>query len=357
MEIKRIIIIVSFLFLASILSFAQVPEVKEKEVTLFLRHQSYPSYTRIVLEGVEEILREAKVLRMDSGSQFSIEFKKKNFQMQPSTLSINDGLVKSIELIDKGDKKIVNIFFEKIPHDYKSFFLKDPPRRVLDIFKEAPVTSSTSKAVVVIDPGHGGSDTGAKGLSGLHEKVLTLDIALRLKTLLQKIPEIKVILTRSSDIAIPLRERAFVGNSNKAGLFISLHGNTPFGKSKKDFTIYLLPPGESKPEEERDPYYWDIQYEKGVKESNHLAVSLKESLRKGSDGDVLIKEASILGLMGVEAPSVLIEVPMIPEEEKKLQKESYKNKIASNIMEGIINYIKKRSETGRSEGEGIRQGP
>ncbi len=342
MEKKRIIIISAFLLLSSLQVLAQAPEVKPNGITLLLRYQSYPAYTRIVLEGDEETLKETKVLRMDSGLQFSIEFKKKPSLITPENLSINDGLVKTVELIEKGDKKILNILLEKAPHDYKSFLLKEPPRRVIDIYK-GPVTTSVPRSVIVIDPGHGGTDIGAKGPSGLQEKVLALDIALRLKALLQKNPEIKVILTRNSDVAVPLRERAFVGNSNKADLFISFHGISSFSKASKNFIVYILS-AEQKTEQNRNPYLWDIQHEKSVKESKRLAESIKESLEKGADSDILIKDAPILGLMGVEAPSVLLEIPMVTEEEKKLQKDSYKNKMASNIMDGIINFIKKKAE-------------
>jgi N-acetylmuramoyl-L-alanine amidase len=354
MEKKRIIIISAFLLLSSLQVLAQAPEVKPNGITILLRYQSYPAYTRIVLEGDEETLKETKVLRMDSGLQFSIEFKKKPSLIKPETLSINDGLVKAVELIEKGDKKILNILLEKAPHDYKSFLLKEPPRRVIDLYK-VPVTTSVPRTVIVIDPGHGGTDAGAKGISGLKEKVLTLDMALRLKTLLQKIPEIKVVLTRSSDIAVPLRERAFIGNSNKADLFVSLHGNSSFGKSSKGFILYVLPPHEPKTEENRNPYLWDIQHMRSLKESKRLAESLKETLEKELGENIMIKEAPILGLMGVEAPSVLLEIPMVAEEEKKLQKDSYKNKIASNIMDGIFNFFKRKPETGRPEGETTRQ--
>lgn len=347
---KKIPFILFSIFITALQVVAQTPEVKTKETIISLRYQSYQTYTRVVLEGDEDILREAKVLR-NGDSQFSIEFKKKTFAIKPSTLSVKDGLVNSIEFIEKGDKKILNILFEKAPYDYKSFFLKDPPRRVLDIYKGPAISSSNAKATVVIDPGHGGLSPGAVSPSGLQEKVLTLDIALRIRNLLQKNPNIKVILTRTSDVAIPLRERAYIGNTNKADLFISLHGNGSFGKSRRPFAIYLLQTVESKIQEDRSPYLWDIQYEKAVKESNRLAEILRDSLKKDRGEDIIIREAPILELMGVEAPAVLVEIPMGSEEEKNLQKESYKNKIAADLLEGIINYIKKKHESTRPEGE------
>jgi N-acetylmuramoyl-L-alanine amidase len=354
---KKTIFILSFILLLFLQVSAQAPELKSKEITLLLRYQSYPAYTRIVIEGEEEILKEAKVLR-NGDSKFSIEFKKKTFLIKPSALSVKDGLVSDIEVVEKGDKKILNILLEKAPYEYKSFFLKDPPRRVLDIYRVPAVSSSSiAKATVVIDPGHGGASIGAVGTSGLQEKVLTLDIALRLKAQLQKNPDIKVILTRSSDLSVPLRERAFIGNTNKADLFISLHGNSSFGKTRREFAIYILPPAETKTKEDTNPYLWDIQHEKAVKESNRLAEALKESLKQIRGEDIKIKEAPILELMGVDAPSVLLEIPMGPEEEKSLQKESYKNKIASDLSEGMIGYLKKRSESIRPVGiDSYREG-
>lgn len=353
---KKILIILSIILLAALRGIAQTPEVKQKDTSLILRYQTYPAYTRIVLEGDEEILKEAKVLR-NGDSQFSIEFKKKPSEIKPSTLSIYDGVVRSVELIEKGDKKTLSIILEIIPKDYKSFLLKNPARRVIDIYKEAltfsstqtSTTSTSAKVTVVIDPGHGGPGSGIVSSSGLQEKVLTLDLALRIKTFLQKNHDIRVILTRTSDVAVPLRDRAYMGNSNKADLFISLHGNNSFGKSKKEFAIYILPV-DIKTYEERTPYLWDILHEKAIKESSRLAETLKEGIKKNRGGDINIREAPILELLGVEAPSVLLEVPMGPEEEKNLQKESYKNKIASDICEGIITYIRKKMESVRLEG-------
>jgi len=322
---------------------AQTPEVKPMESALILRSQSYPTYTRIVLEGDGEILRETKVLR-GGDSEFIIEFKKKPFSIKPTTLSIKDGLVRSVEFLEKGDKKILTIFLEKAPQDYKSFLLKDPPRRVLDLYK-VPLSSVSSspapspKAMIVIDPGHGGPDSGAVNPSGLQEKVVVLDIAFRIKTLLQRNPDIRVTLTRTSDVAVSLRERAYIGNSNRASIFISLHGNSSFGKSKKGFIIYHLP-AEYKSPEERNPFLWDIQYQKSLNGSIHLADILKEALKKGRGEEINVREAPILELLGVEASSVLLEIPMGPEEEKNLQREDYKNRIASEVVEAIINYIK-----------------
>src|SRR6185437_3016093 len=75
---------------------------------------------------------------------------------------------------------------------------------------------------IVIDPGHGGRDPGAQA-NGLTEADLTLDIALRLETLLEQQPGIQVILTRRTDVYVPLQERTAIANRADADLFLSIH--------------------------------------------------------------------------------------------------------------------------------------
>lgn len=87
---------------------------------------------------------------------------------------------------------------------------------------EEPVRLKT----VIIDPGHGGKDSGAIGL-GSKEKDIVLDIALRVRDYLKKyLPELNVIMTRDKDVFVPLNERAAIANENEADLFVSIHANS-----------------------------------------------------------------------------------------------------------------------------------
>lgn len=78
---------------------------------------------------------------------------------------------------------------------------------------------------IVIDPGHGGEDPGCAGKSGLREKDVVLDVAKRLKKILESKENMEVILTRETDIFIPVENRTVVANQSQADLFISIHAN------------------------------------------------------------------------------------------------------------------------------------
>jgi len=91
-----------------------------------------------------------------------------------------------------------------------------------------PVVDLSSPGVlrtVVLDPGHGGSDTGVRGAGGTLEKTLTLQVATRLKTAIESRLGLRVLLTRDADIDVPIDRRSALANNNKADLFISLHAN------------------------------------------------------------------------------------------------------------------------------------
>ena len=92
---------------------------------------------------------------------------------------------------------------------------------------------------IVIDPGHGGHDPGAKG-KGVTEAELVLDVALRLEKLLQKVPGVEVILTRRTDDFIPLPERTAIANREGADLFLSIHANASTSGQAHGIETYFL---------------------------------------------------------------------------------------------------------------------
>src|SRR5206468_5191387 len=92
---------------------------------------------------------------------------------------------------------------------------------------------------IVIDPGHGGHDPGAKG-KGVTEAELVLDVALRLEKLLQKVPGVEVILTRRTDEFIALPERTAVANREGADLFLSIHANASTSLQAHGIETYFL---------------------------------------------------------------------------------------------------------------------
>src|SRR4029079_18015431 len=135
-----------------------------------------------------------------------------------------------------------------------------PPRFVIDFYRKANGASPTSaqavapaaqapptllpsttpeKKVIVIDPGHGGSETGATGKDGAFEKDITLAIANKLKALLESNTGVRVILTRTGDQQVGLDDRTALANNNKADLFISIHANSTVHGMAKGAETYF----------------------------------------------------------------------------------------------------------------------
>ena len=93
---------------------------------------------------------------------------------------------------------------------------------------------------IVIDPGHGGHDTGTIGPTGLEEKTVVLDVALKLRKLLEQNTGCEVVMTRSGDTFVPLEERTAIANEKSADLFISIHANASQDNSARGIETYYL---------------------------------------------------------------------------------------------------------------------
>ncbi len=220
---------------------------------------------------------------------------------------------------------------------------------------------------ITIDAGHGGSDEGAIGRSGILEKDITLDIAMRLNERLKRSGFDHIHLTRKDDSEVSLQDRVAAARKAKADLFISIHVNwlpkTPinvietfyFGPSR-DQRILDLAAKENKGSEYGLSEFKDILEKLGktmkLQESKELAESIQLSLFKNiskQDENTRnhgIKRAPFVVLLGPEVPSVLAEVSCLSNEaeERKLNSESHRENIAGYLAAGIISYLKKGVE-------------
>ena len=103
-----------------------------------------------------------------------------------------------------------------------------------------PAAGVRAAAPIVIDPGHGGDETGVRSASGLEEKALALDVARRLKMVLESKLGLRALLTREGDTAMTLDERAAFANTHAGSLFISLHANAAPSPTVEGAEIYYL---------------------------------------------------------------------------------------------------------------------
>jgi N-acetylmuramoyl-L-alanine amidase len=223
------------------------------------------------------------------------------------------------------------------------------------------------KRTVVIDAGHGGHDPGAVGPSGLYEKNVVLDIAMRVREIMKKdYPFYNVILTRDSDVFIPLPERAEIANRNSADLFVSVHANSSTNRKAGGIETYLLNWSNDaealkvaarenaislkkmkQMKGELGVILASLERESKRDESVKVAGSIQNSLassvgQKYPDvNDLGVKQALFYVLVGAKMPSTLVEVSFIsnPKEEKLLAGESYRQFLARSIADGIHKYF------------------
>jgi N-acetylmuramoyl-L-alanine amidase len=213
---------------------------------------------------------------------------------------------------------------------------------------------------IVIDPGHGGRDPGTPA-KGLTEAALTLDVALRLEKLLQKEPGVEVVLTRRTDVFIPLEERTAIANRHNADLFLSIHANSSRTSSAKGVETYFLSFASSPEAEavaarensasEREMHQLPdiiraITLNNKLDESRDLATMVQDSLvttLRKSNRDVRsrgVKKAPFVVLIGAEMPSVLAEISFITnkQELQLLKTSGYKDRIAQALHAAVLRY-------------------
>ncbi len=178
-----------------------------------------------------------------------------------------------------------------------------------------PVTSLLE--TIVIDPGHGGEDIGVKGLSGVQEKDLCLELAQQLAELLKQRLGLRVILTRNADYALNPYERTAIANHNKADLFLSLHFNADFSRQQRGMDIYILEDPEAENETgglnpTEGGILWDKAQLSSLEQSHRLAQAIyQQAIGSEYINNIGIYSAPLLLLKGAAMPAVLLELAFI----------------------------------------------
>jgi N-acetylmuramoyl-L-alanine amidase len=233
---------------------------------------------------------------------------------------------------------------------------------------------------IVIDPGHGGHDTGTIGPNGLEEKDLVLDVGRRLGKLLQTRMGADVIYTRKDDTFIPLETRTSMANQEQADLFVSIHANSSRDRDARGVETYYLNftssaealdvaarenAASDKSIHELQDLVKKIALKEKIDESREFASDVQHSLHSGlaakSPGirDRGVKKAPFIVLIGANMPSILAEVSFVsnPGDERRLQTSDYRQRIAESLYRGISKYvsglsgIKVASKIDKSEGQ------
>ena len=213
-------------------------------------------------------------------------------------------------------------------------------------------------ARVVIDPGHGGHDTGTIGPSGLTEKELVLDLAHLLKERIEAEIGAEVVLTRDDDSFVPLETRTAMANQAEADLFLSIHANSSDTRSIRGFETYVLNLATSNADREiaarenaasqasisdLQGLLQQIMLRENVDESRELASHIQQAMaeRQEFGRDRGVKQAPFVVLIGANMPSILAEVSFIsnPDDELLLQGEERRREIVEALFDGVGSYL------------------
>lgn len=331
------------------------------------------------------------------------------------SLSVNDGLLQTVRT-GRPTPETARVVLDLVSFgDAKVFLLEDPTRLVIDVAGEgtptltaaqpelraapeapvkpeppvsAPATPAAKDQVakiveqtpeeppskikmprsplkglrrIVVDAGHGGKDPGAIGANGLMEKVVTLAMAKALAVRLEEELGCEVILTRKTDIFIPLEERTAIANKVGADLFISIHANASVNRSAQGVETYYLNFSKNdkaaavaarengtsiKQVGDLELILFDLMANAKINESSRLASEIQKSLvsdlsrHYSNVKDLGVKQGPFYVLLGATMPSVLVESAFISNsvEETRLKDGEFHEKTASAIVKGVRNY-------------------
>lgn len=321
---KKAVLVSIFIFLLPLLLSADMSVLK-------LRASSHLGFMRIVLEGPEAVIGKGSVSRQ--GKDLLVSFPDVSFSIQA------EGATLAYSKINKDTVKISPEDFSGI----KVFTLKDPSRLVIDAYTKeekgesppsvSPQKEESGKALVtiktvVIDPGHGGYESGITN-EGNKEKNSVLDIAQKLGELINAGPS-RSYLTRGSDRFMPLSERVSFAKSKSPDVFISLH----IGRHR-DIVIYT-PVVTDTPSDIVRPYI-DNKGQAGYGEQTQaLLKAMREALISAfGENMVSVKPVPYTIISEIEAAALIIELPSF---EDAYYTEENNSKIANILYKGLYTY-------------------
>jgi N-acetylmuramoyl-L-alanine amidase len=399
---------------------------KPEGVVKSIRYWSGGAYTRIVIDQDKPIKFQATELKKPDRLVFDLI----NTQLDPAVekdpLPVNDGILKQVRASQYAPDVVRVVLDLASIQSYAAFPLHEPERLVIDVTGEGGRTSVAQAAssdtgttqklegaetgtqakaepqhrkppiakmpevknnggdklslsnqmglkikTIAIDAGHGGHDPGAIGKNGLKEKIVTLDIAKRLATLVKERLGCNVVLTRDKDVFIRLEDRPAIARTRDADLFVSIHVNANRKRRVRGIETYIqgLHASDadamataarenamttkklSELKNELDKILKDLSNANKDEESTQLAHAIQASLVENSGPvqkkaiNLGVKRAFFYVLLNTDMPSILAEVGFIsnPDEEKLLRQDAYRQKIAESLYQGVRKFIDSRS--------------
>jgi N-acetylmuramoyl-L-alanine amidase len=373
--------------------FPQVGHTAASELVKEVRFRSESAITRVVIETNGALRYE--VGRLPNPERLYVDLLQARLasHWQKKKLSVDDARLAAIR-VAQHRRGVVRVVLDiKRIKTYKVFSLKTPYRIVIDLQgtpltkrpspqvqaptprppqqptpprKPTPPERYASQPTIVIDPGHGGKDPGALGPKGLLEKNVALQVAKALRLLIHKhLPRYQVIMTRETDVFVPLTERTKLANDNKAEVFVSIHTNASKRRSVRGIETWYFS-FEAKTERAQDiaarennmslnqfseleRILRDLHETDRINQSALLAGATQKALLNTlSEHDHTLPDRGVDGapfivLLRTEMPSILVEVGFLTNttEAARLRRQSYQNALAQGIFEGLNTFLSK----------------
>ena len=365
-----------------------------------IRFWSGPEYTRVVFDLSAPVATKPHLLKGGKPRiYFDLLYTDFSADLNQN-IPILNGLVERVRTNHFDEQRIRVVLDLNRVVDYKFISLDDPYRLVVDLLGSpssagdqprttgAPARENSDDSIanilgsvsdqqavlhvpqqskddginlIVVDAGHGGRDPGAIGATNIREKDVTLAMAKTLAESLRSKLGVKVLLTRSDDRYIELRERPAYANGVGADLFISMHANASSTRKAYGLETYFLNLSKNNQAAEvaarengttlqdvsnLEAILFDLMANAKINESSRLAAKVQQSLVAGlrphysKIKDLGVRQGPFHVLLGATMPSVLVEAAFISNsrEEKRLVSKSYQKRVADAIVKGVMNY-------------------
>ncbi|WP_303720931.1 N-acetylmuramoyl-L-alanine amidase [Malonomonas rubra] len=365
-----------------------------------IRYWSGPEYTRVVFDMSAPVTAQPHLLRGENPRlYFDLLYTEISSQLQQD-IPILNGLIQRVRASRFDEQRIRVVLDLSRVLEYKFITLENPYRLVVDLLGKP---SSTAKALsstnvgqlgnaddsiadiltkvpttqpvlhvpqqskdvgirlIVVDAGHGGKDPGAVGPSKVREKDVALSMARTLAAELRRQMGVKVLMTRSDDRFLELRERTAYANQVGADLFISLHANASKSRKAYGLETYFLNLAKNNQAAEvaarengttlqdvsnLEAILFDLMANAKINESSRLAAKVQQSMvsdlrpHYSRIKDLGVRQGPFHVLLGATMPSVLVETAFISNsrEEQRLASNSYQKRVADAIVKGVKNY-------------------
>ncbi|MCY4485747.1 MAG: N-acetylmuramoyl-L-alanine amidase [Deltaproteobacteria bacterium] len=332
-----------------------------------VRHLSGLNYTRVILDVTRPVKYSVHTLAPAPAKglppRIYLDISGARLTMRRPRININDRLVRRVR-VNQFKPGVVRVVLDlKHPGTHDAVLMANPHRIVVDVERRRGAAARRHLAVrkIVLDPGHGGKDPGAVGSGGLREKDVVLRVGRNLAPRLRQEMGVDVVLTRTRDVFVPLKERTAIANREKADLFLSIHSNASRNRRAGGLETYYLDKTTDEAtlklaaRENRTArrnltdlqiMLSDLKLNVYLPDSISLASHLQSSLVKNTRPrysrakDLGVKKGLFYVLVGARMPAALAELFFVSNrrEARELQRPAMRKALVDGLSRGIKNY-------------------